>query len=985
MDSFDTLIEIDSIHNAESVKCDIQDFKIKTENFIHNLIIATQNIRSIYKNLDDLLVTLLLLTHEVDILILTECRLHSAKYIPQITNYVAYQTTNLLNQNDGVVIYVKNNLSANIKELNLINATGLQINIKNYIILGIYRSPSFVNASNFINSLDSHLQTLKNNNNILILGDINIDLICSSCENSNERRNRLNYLNALSAHSILPAHNLPTRFESCLDHVLLKLDKKCNSAYVAVLNTTVTDHNLVALLIAHKYNIATPRKYKTVVDYDTAYNALLCSDVSHFNTYKDPNTYANALIGMIRAIVQNNSKLILVPKCKRAIKPWINAGALKCINLRNKLHKKLQLDTNNRILIITYKRFRNFCSNLLRKLKRLYNKDKINKSLKKPKALWSAINDVTQYKTPKTSNTDLLTIQPCPQASINHVNKYFINIGLTLANKNQKSYGPPINNNSGCCSHRSSFVLFDTTPQEVEATLMGLDSGSAPGWDAIPTQFLKRSRDILVPLISNLANLCFNAGIFPDTFKRSIVTPVYKGGDRCDVNNYRPISVLTSISKIIEKLLNTRLVSFLDKYNLLANSQYGFRKGRSTQDACIDLTTFITKEMDRGKKCLVVFLDLKKAFDTVSVTILVNRLESLGIRDTALSLFSSYLTNRKQLVKIDQYLSDELNVTFGVPQGSVLGPTLFLIYINDLCNLRGVGGRILSYADDTAIAFTGTTWNEVKVIAEEGLAKVSQWLNNNMLTLNLQKTNFVCFAPYNKSQPATDFIIKLHNFSSCNSNYTNCSCPAINKVSCVKYLGVMVDQRLSWHPHLELTMSRVRKLIWVFKTLRHVMDADILNKAYTALAQSIITYCIPVWGGANKTKFLDLERAQRSLIKVMYFKPYRFPTDSLYAISNLLSVRKLYILHLILKFHKFLPFDNTYVNRRRKNSVAPTHPVRSAFAQRQYLSQASYIYNKINRLHQIYPLTLHNCKLILIKWLQTLNYTEVEDLLARQK
>ncbi|CAK1591183.1 unnamed protein product [Parnassius mnemosyne] len=142
--------------------------------------------------------------------------------------------------------------------------------------------------------------------------------------------------------------------------------------------------------------------------------------------------------------------------------------------------------------------------------------------------------------------------------------------------------------------------------------------------------------------------MCFETGVFPDALKRSIITPVHKDGDKSDVNNYRPISVLTSLSKIIEKILNKRLVSYLNKYNIISDSQYGFRQGRSTQDAIIALTSEIVNKIDNGYKCVTVFLDLKKAFDTVSVPILVQRLEAIGIRGKALSLFDSYLRGRRQ-------------------------------------------------------------------------------------------------------------------------------------------------------------------------------------------------------------------------------------------------------------------------------------------------------------------------------------------------
>ena len=212
-------------------------------------------------------------------------------------------------------------------------------------------------------------------------------------------------------------------------------------------------------------------------------------------------------------------------------------------------------------------------------------------------------------------------------------------------------------------------------------------------------------------------------------------------------------------------------------------------------------------------------------------------------------LFKSYLSERTQKVKLFGYNSEEASITFGVSQGSVLGPTLFLIYMNDLCSIKIVNAIILSYADDTAIIFAGESWEAVRHSAETGLAQVAQWLQHNLLTLNASKTNFLCFSMYNNSQPQSDFSLKIHG---CKYNKGNtCDCPKINRVPQTKYLGITVDQRLSWYPQLDHVISRIRKLIWIFKTLRHVIPLStnskdpgnhLLNQIYISLVQSIITY-----------------------------------------------------------------------------------------------------------------------------------------------
>lgn len=265
--------------------------------------------------------------------------------------------------------------------------------------------------------------------------------------------------------------------------------------------------------------------------------------------------------------------------------------------------------------------------------------------------------------------------------------------------------------------------------------------------------------------------------------------------------------------------MNIRLVKFLEKYQLLSPYQFGFRRGLSTEDAILALTSSVTETLDKGGKCLAVFLDLKKAFDTVSIPILLHKLEKIGIRGSPLLLFKDYLSDRKQSVKIDKYTSLDQNIIFGVPQGSVLGPTLFLIYINDLTSMAITERHILSYADDIVLVFSGKTWECVQKSAENSLVKVASWLNTNLLTLNTEKTNYICFSIYDSTQPKDDFEIKIHK---CLTRHRGCLCAKINKVQQTKYLGIILDQRLSWHVHSELIMNRTRKLIWIFKTLRHI-------------------------------------------------------------------------------------------------------------------------------------------------------------------
>lgn len=644
----------------------------------------------------------------------------------------------------------------------------------------------------------------------------------------------------------------------------------------------------------------------------------------------------------------------------------------------------LKSDPDNVTLKVTYLRYRNFCNKLIKKLKRKYESQQIKNNMKDPKALWKTIKECTNLSSHKSSNNDLLEFSNSPNESVNNVNNYFANIGKHLAMDILKK--PTFTTNCNVLTSigsplSSSFFLAETDDHEVDVTLQNLKTDSAPGWDGIQVKFLKMIRPAVVPVLTHLTNLCINQGVFPNLLKKSIVTPVHKCGDKSDPNNYRPISVLPAISKIIERIINSRLSVYLEKFNILSSSQFGFRKGKCTEDAILDLTTLVSKHLDHGTKCLTVFLDLKKAFDTVSVPILVEKMEKIGIRGTPLSLLSNYLHDRTQRVKINDHVSYDTKIEYGVPQGSVLGPTLFLIYLNDLTQLNLENGDIFSYADDTAIVFSGMTWDSVFKTAENGLFIVASWLKSALLTLNIAKTNYMCFTITKRTMPTSLRKLQIHYCDY--PNVENCECAEIENVETARYLGVILDHHLTWHPHIDHVNNRIRKLVWIFKKLRHVTSQKLIHNIYLVLAQSVSVYCISIWGGATKTKMLEVERAQRCLIKTILFKPYRFATDELYKIFDVLSIRKLYILTTVLKVHVKLPFEPRLVIGRRQDRVATIPTCKTIFAKRQFYVQAALLYNKLHKLNNIYKLNSYECKKIVTKALKILGYIETEDLLAR--
>ena len=712
------------------------------------------------------------------------------------------------------------------------------------VVGAIYRPPAAPVTNGlelFQEQLQSAVATCKP---VIILGDFNINMLDAEAPNA---RRLGAVLNDLGLRQLVKqaTHTEPT--PTLLDLIITNLVDSQSQAAVTVLPEPVADH-LPVLLRAPVHRQRPPRPAPVAVrpwrrvDWDALCLELLTSDWTPLYDALDVDSKLTAFMTVWDAAVDRHCPLVTVRR-RRPHCPWLrnNPELSSAMKDRDAARAEWEADRTPEARN-QYRRLRIHVKMLTIKVRREFVCGSL---LSERQNFWSRLKTYAMRPAGAASSC---TADPDLPSRADEFNRHFAAVGSRVAAAAEAARDTDVAYNprpARVCA--AALDLHPVTLAELSDAMCRLRPSSSVGTDGVPLHVIKKCFPVIGPHFLHIVNRSIVTQVFPTAWKIARVTPVFKSGDKSNVNDYRPISILSAFSKITEKVIAMQLMSHLIDNNILSPKQYAYRPHHCTEDAAIDAVEWISQQIDRGHLASVTTIDLSKAFDSVDHGVLISKLGWCGVRST--EWFRSYLCDRKQTVTGG---SSILPLTHGVAQGSILGPILFLVFINDLsCFLTH--GRLLSYADDTQLLDYSppnvTGLSSLKVRIEETLVELKNWFSANSLKMNPDKTHFILIGSKASVNKTDDFHIDF-------------SGSEITPRSTLKFLGVTLDQHLSWESHISLVVQRCNSITASLYKVRHLLTKDVLKLLVQLHIFPHILYCLSVWGGAAQ---VHLQRVQKCL------------------------------------------------------------------------------------------------------------------------
>ena len=868
-----------------SINCQyysIDDFSAAKFSPSRNFSILHYNIHSIQCHIEEFRVALKMLDFNFDVICFSESKLHkdfAPKIDINIEGYHAPISTPTESSKGGVLIYVNKNLHFKPRsDLNIYKSKELEsafieiINEKgaNDVVGVIYKHPCMPSPE----FIDVHLRSIfdktsSDSKKLFIAGDFNFDLL-----NTSTHQDTFEFFDSMMSNFFLPVITLPTKINrgknSLIDNIFtnhIHPDIKSGN-----LEINLSDGHLPSFIILPKQNQNhLPKKHNIHTRSNKNFNAdNFTNDFLNVNWDEvidiqsgDVNRSLNNFLSKFNNILDIHMppRKISHKEFKQKYKPWISNDILSKIKAKNKILSRIRKckdaarksELQNQFNLI-----KNDITSSTRTGKKEYYRKYFTENKNNLRKVWKGIKEIINIKSKNFDSPTCLQVGDInitePIAISNSFNEYFSTIADKILEKRKyngnKSFRDFLANRI-----TENFIFADCDEIEVSKIISSLSPSKSSGPNGIPTHILQLLKNDISGILASIYNLSLSSGVHPDLLKISKTIPIFKKGSRLLVSNYRPISLLSNLNKILEKIVHSRLYTFLEDSSCIYALQFGFRKKHSTNHTLIDITESIRKALDDKKFACGVFVDLQKAFDTVNHNILISKLEHYGVRGTANNWFASYLNNRSQYVSILGFDSTTKNISHGVPQGSVLGPLLFLLYINDL-HVAIRYSKVYHFADDTNLLNIGNSAKQIQKNVNSDLKTLYQWLLANKISLNCDKTEVIFF--HKPGFVVPEIKIKMNGLR-------------IFPSKCIKYLGLYLDETLNGSFHCDILSKTLKRASGMLAKARHYISPVDLKSLYFAIFSSHLTYGCQIWAQVLSSFNRKIFKLQNRAMRVITF------------------------------------------------------------------------------------------------------------------
>ena len=806
--------------------------------------------------------------------------------------------SNYTKKGGGVALFIKNGLIFSESDFRYLNTNNIDLesqwvsikqpNSKTILIGNIYRPPQG-NIENFIQVLENiftEIDLLRIE--IYIMGDFNIDMLDK--KNASTKK-LLDFIKPFGLYQLIKS---PTRYSkdknSLLDNIFTNSDFISNSG---VSDVNLSDHQLIiasrkkAKIVKKKCSFMgrSYRNYNKIAFQNDVTNA----DWSHFNDESTVTGKWNAMLDILYNCI-NVMCPIKTFRIKQEKEQWITPALLELIKDKDSAMRRAK-KRNDPELWKKAKRLRNNCTKRLRKAKEDFIKENLNNNVGNSKKFWKNIQEVIPNSNSKNRNSFELfdsekNVMIDHNNTANYINEFFTGIGPKLAQQYNQTWSYK--------GIETDIVLddFHTEIVEILCLCKNININKSSCINHLSSEIIRDAFMAIPNKVVELFNLSFDLCEVPDEWKIAKVTPLPKSGNSKDVGNLRPVSILPLPSKLIEKIVHNRVYNHCNNNKLLDEKQGGFRPNHSTVSTTSFFLNDLYTAMNDNETTIAVYIDAMKAFDTVNHNILINKLEYFGIRGRCAKWLENYLHNRKQCTVANDITSDLKSISCGVPQGSVCGPLLFLLYINDLTKALKKC-KVSLYADDTVLYYSNSNMDIVRVSIQEDLIELSNWCRMNKLTINCKKTKYCVYGMRSivKKSKNIDMILSLNNV-------------ILERVCSYKYLGFILDDQLNFNKHIDVMLNNVSHKLYLLSRIRRYLTKQACILVFKTMVLSLIEYGDIIYSGTSKANLDKIDKLFYRGLRICDASNLALSKNQLCKECNIVPLEKRRDVHLLLFMHK---------------------------------------------------------------------------------